>query len=507
MPRPFLVAAVLFLAFVHVPRPASGAERGTYLFDCGGQVRATRVLDVDGDGRADLALLLEKADGAEEILLLRTPAEPVKRSFYPSDHVARIPCDGPHATAGAVAVGRFGPSGAVRVRFLGPDGVSDVTPTGAAAEHTGRHELATLFARSPGHRLVFWDGVADLDGDGRDECWFPLARGDGRLRILGGTPRTDRILALSARNQAASSHIHLLARYAYVPNLFPADLDGDGTQELLALQDDALVAWSLSDPAQAETPLAPSFRVKLPFLQEDPDRAPEELRTPRIQIADVDGDGKADMLVTLITGVRTRLASIRTILFHYPGPFRDAGTGDLVAPKARIDTQSIVLHPTFVDVDGDGCRDYVGDSIQGTMLDLIARMMGKDPAITLVGFRYDRKLGTFAPTPYFTVERTYSSQQALSNTFGRSAWFDGDFDGDGHKDLLDLGNLGGVEIVRGVGTGTEAAFQQTLMPHVPVKEGLRADAQVADLNGDRIADAVLWSGDKLYLVVSKGGGR
>lgn len=486
---------------------SAAPTRGTYLFDPGGSVRATRVLDVDADGRLDLVVLLERKDGVEEIVILRTPRTPVKRSFYPADHVTRIPCDGPRAGAGAVCVGRFGPQGAARVRFLGADGALDMTPQGTFAERTPRHAPPALFARSPGQRLIFWDGVADLDGDGIDECWYPLAEGDGALRLLGGTPKTDRTLTLTAKNRGASTEIHRLARYAYVPNLFPADLDGNGTRELLALKDSTLLGWSLADPAQPRAALAPSYRLTLPFLEDDPDRAPEELRTPRVQIEDVDGDGQADLLVTLITGVRTRLTSLRTILFHYPGPFRDAKTGKLVAPRARIDTQSIVLHPTFVDVDGDGHLDYVGDSIRGTMIDMIARMMGKDPEIFYVGFRYDPREGTFARKPYFSVERLYSSQQALSNTFGRAAWLSGDFDGDGHTDLLDLGDLGGVEILRGTPEGKDATFATQILRRIPVKEGLAADAQVADLNGDKVADAVLWSKTKLYLIVSHGGAR
>jgi hypothetical protein len=95
-------------------------------------------------------------------------------------------------------------------------------------------------------------------------------------------------------------------------------------------------------------------------------------------------------------------------LFHYPGPFRDAESGALVKPKTRIDTQSIVLHPLFVDLDGDGALDYVGDSIRGTMVDLIARLMGQEPKITFVGFRFDKALGTFRETPWFTTERMYA---------------------------------------------------------------------------------------------------
>ena len=34
-----------------------------------------------------------------------------------------------------------------------------------------------------------------------------------------------------------------------------------------------------------------------------------------------------------------------------------------------------------------------------------------------------------AVSPAFKVKRGYASEQALSNTFSQSAWFDGDFDG------------------------------------------------------------------------------
>ena len=165
----------------------------------------------------------------------------------------------------------------------------------------------------------------------------------------------------------------------------------------------------------------------------------------------------------------------------------------------------MVLHPTFVDMDGDGDREYVGDSIRGSRLDLIARVLGQDPTITYVGFRFDRTRGTYEPAPYFTLERVYPSAEALSNRFGRNARLDGDFDGDGHTDLLDLGALEQVEVVKAVrreGPGDPLAFAGSLVRPVPVKEGLVADALVADLNQDGRADAVLWSAKSLFFVVS-----
>ena len=72
------------------------------------------------------------------------------------------------------------------------------------------------------------------------------------------------------------------------------------------------------------------------------------------------------------------------------------------------------------------------------------------------------------------------------------------------KDLLDLGNLTGVAIWKG-GRGDDA-FEEPLLKRVAVDKDkpLLSDAVVADLNADGRADAVLWTEDALYLVVSKG---
>ena len=498
MRRALATLLALLLAAHAAPR-AEAAPTGKYLVEAGGTVRGVRVIDADGDGRQDLVLLVENAKGEDEIVVLRTPETPKKRSLYPADHMTRIPA--PPSLGGAVAVGRFGPKGAARVRFLGA-AVVDVALDGTRMPATERHKQPTLFARSEGQRLVFWDAVADLDGDGIDETWFPDGRGDGDIRVFGGTPAGDRTLSIASKNRASNDAVHGLMRTSYVPNLFPADLDGDGSKELVALQEEDLVGWPTVGEVPADGPVKPTYTLHLPFLAPDPDLGPEELRSARIQLDDVDGDGTTDLLVTVITGVRTNLLSIRTILFHYPGPFRDKDTGKLVKPAARLDTQSIVLHPQFIDLDGDGAKEYVGDSIRGTMIDLIARLMGQDPKITFVAFRFDKKAKTFAGAPWFTVERLYASKEALNNTFGRSGWFEGDFDGDGRRDLLDLGNLTSVQVLSGAGDAP--TFTSALVPPVPVKDGLAADAQVADLNADGRADAVLWSGDKVFVILSKG---
>ena len=510
MRRPILPLLAGLLVLVGAgPRPAAAASMGTYRFDPGGTVRGVRIVDLDGDGRKDLVILLEDPEtGVDALLLARTPEVPVRKTFFGPAHLTRIPCTGALATAGAVSVGRFGPKGAGRVRFLGPTGILQVGADGRIESATQRLRLPTLFARSAGQDLVFWDGVADLDGNGRDDLWVPLAAGNGPIHLVADDPKHDRTLAVSANNIGASSDVLLLSRHAYVPNLFPADLDGDGVQELVALQGEDLVGWDVHAASDSSEPRAPSFRLHLPFLEPDPSRAPTQMFVPRLQVQDVDGDRTADLLVTLLTGEHGKIASLRTTLYHYPGPFRDEASGQLVAPKARIDTASCVLHPLFVDVDRDRALDYVGDAMHGSQTELFARMLGKEPTMVFVGFRFDKQRGSFETAPAFETERPYASSETLSNRFGRSAWFSGDFDGDGHGDLLDLGNLKGVEILRGSSTrqggGTVFTWTPGLLPRIPVPDGLAADARLGDLDADGRTDAVLWGTDVVYLVVPKG---
>ena len=135
--------------------------------------------------------------------------------------------------------------------------------------------------------------------------------------------------------------------------------------------------------------------------------------------------------------------------------------------------------------------------------------MGAEPKITLVGFRFDKAARRYETQPAFTLVRPYASEQALTNRFGISAWFDGDFDGDGLNDLLDLGNLSGVEVLGAVrrvpgGSGDALVFSTPLLARVAVPKTLVPGALLADLTGDGRAEAVLWGDEDLYVLSPRG---
>lgn len=492
---------------------AQAGEVGRHRLGAGGTVKVVRAIDLDGDGRKDLVLLLEGQQGrSSEVLLLRTPASPDAATYFPGAAQQRIACDGELAEAGALAVGRFGPAGEVRLRFLGPRGIREVAADGTRLPARAGLDTPTLLVRSPGRALAFWDGVADLDGDGKDELWLPAADAAGGMLVVhGGSTGSEAVrcsrLAVRVGHAAGTSLEQVVQRTTYVPTLVAADLDGDRRKELVELRERVLRAYDVLAPV-VEGAREAVRSIPLRFLDPPPDLPPEEVRSPRLNLADADGDGTTDLLVTLVTGRRDKVGGMRTTLWYVPGPIAGAD-GVLRQPEGRIDTESVALHPTFVDLDGDGGLDYVCDAIRGTAADLVRNVMGKDPTITFVGFRLDRQARRYVPEPFFTLARTYPAQQALSNKFGTSAFLAGDLDGDGLKDLLDLGTLSGVEVLRGERRpagepGEPLRYASPLLARMALPRAVAPAALLEDLDGDGRSEAVLWGEDEVFLLAPRG---
>ncbi len=493
-----LFGVVAFL--VAVAAPATADPPKVYRFDPNGKVRAVRAVPRGSFG-APLVLLVDRVGPAgaatgTDVVILRARRAATGPTWFADADVARIPCDGaeagPIAESGALSIARstmdprLGPT--ADLHFLGPSGVFRMDVDRPKMPLVKSKRPAALLSRSPGAPLQFWDTVLPLGEEGLETPAYPGA--DGRV-IVGASA-----LDLRTADEVTRADTDLFERDARVPSLRAADVDGDGKKELVGLVGTDLVVWELRDGAWAV-----SRRVPIPFLVRDPKLPPEEIRTPRLTIADVDGDGKADLLVTLVQGRADRLGGLRTSLYRFPGPFFDEKTSALVEPQSRLDTESVALHAGFVDVDGDGKLDYVADSIRGNVGDLIARIMGREPTTWYTVFRFDPEKRAFERKPFASVERPYPADEAKGNRFGRTGWLDGDFDGDGVTDLLDLGNLHSVTILAGTKSG-EGAFTREILPKTTFDKPLATDAVIADLDGDGVSDAVLWNDDGLILIVS-----
>ena len=489
----------LLIAVCFSPDSFAGPNRHRgYRYDPGGTIEGITTHDVNGDGRPDVVLVVRRKNAPQpEIVVVRTPAAATKGTFFPSDAHTSYPCGGRAAKAGVVAVGPFRDPDTPILRFLGPDGVFDLGLDGKPFPLRVGDDRPLAYGRSGKEKLHFAEHIGPRGTIAAPEL---------------STATVGLIRGMDADFAKTLSKVPIRGtNLATRRGGFKTELKLPRPLWLTGHHQDALFYEAKRHSLRPSATYEPW--IELPFMAPPKGLTREELHTARVQFADVDGDGTSDILVTLLVGRRDRLGSLRTILFHYDGATvakSKSGAAPRVPgePRCRIDTESVALHPRFVDLNGDGALDYVCDSVRGTMADLFLQVMGKDPIITFTGFLFDPAKKTFSDTPYFTIKRVYPSTQALSNRFGQSAWFDGDFDGDGHKDLLDLGNLSQVVVLKGERAankshGDPCVFETELIPALPVKDRLEPHATILDFNADGRVDALMHSETMLYILISE----
>lgn len=241
---------------------------------------------------------------------------------------------------------------------------------GAAAGDEPRYESLGAIslvwpAASREFALPLRDAGVDLDGDRKEELLLPEGdgavwlRADGaeRLRLPPFQSPFAELNRGAARLQGDRSRLQLqiggsrqgrsdqpLASVSRrVPAVQPADLDGDGRVELLALRNDRLfvaAVGALGTPAVRPLPL-PADRLQ-PF---DPDFD--------VQLNDVDGDRRLDLLLTT-SARRGDDIEVRIDLFRV----RDDGSWP-DKPDGRLRLQTLAAPPQLADADGDGRLDLL----------------------------------------------------------------------------------------------------------------------------------------------------
>jgi hypothetical protein len=271
--------------------------------------------DVDGDGLGDVVAAFRARDGRAEVTVQRSTEDGLQQSS------------------------------------VGP--VGDLLPLLADTDGAGTLELLDQAPGDDPADLVLtgrgddaWSGVivgagqgsvpiaGDYDGDGTDEA--ALLGPDGVVRVadLGGPGRTP--AATWAQNPAWSQADDLLV---------PADLDGDGDDDLVVVR---------RDPAADEVSLVPLVSDGTRFRRQTPSDTISGVVLHVFRGADTDGDGTDEVLLVPITGGETVTSYTLDGDTLVPGP--DLGT---LPGSGAVPTSGIT------DADGDGADDLavvrVGD--------------------------------------------------------------------------------------------------------------------------------------------------
>ncbi|HKN00972.1 MAG TPA: FG-GAP-like repeat-containing protein [Candidatus Binataceae bacterium] len=406
-------------------------------FPAGGSPSSVTVADVNGDGLPDL-IVANANDGTVSVLLNMTAPGATTLSF---------------ATQQTFAVGK-GPT-SVTTADVNGDGLPDLIVANgtdgtvsvllnmtAPGATTPIFATQQTFAVGKGPSSVT---TADVNGDGLSDLIVANAN-DGTVSVLlnstapgAGTPSFATQQTFAVGNGPSS--------------VTKADVNGDGLPDLIvANANDGTVSVLLNTTAPGATTL--SFATQQTFAVGN---GPSS-----VTAADVNGDGKPDLIVT------NKNSSTVSVLLNTTAP--DATTPSF-ATQQTFATGTSPSSVTAADVNGDGKPDL-----------LVVNQ--KDNTVSVL-------LNT-APTPATTFDsNSFATQQTFGVGSSPSSVTAADVNGDGLPDLI-VANSGGITVSVLLNTTAPGASTPSFASQQTFGVGSSpSSVTAADVNGDGLPDLIV----------------
>ncbi len=330
-------------------------------------------------------------------------------------------------------------------------------------------------------RLAF---VRDWNGDGAPAALLPSLRGLVLLPLDGRPPRelalpVDTLYETPAEDRPVHSG-YAEARLVW-PGLALADDDGDGRPDLFATDRFRLRVFRSGTRGLAPVP---TRTARMPLFSPEEERR-HDSNSLRAFVTDLDGDGRADLVVHRTEGSLMRSHASTSV-------FRNPGTGAVPsgAPAATLEARGGFGSIQLQDLDADGRDEIVQTVVPFGVLQLVRVLVRRQVEARLAVYRFRPEGGDADPlVRTWQADLSYPLDFDEGRIVGLLPTLEGDWNGDGRKDLLHGSGGSAVEIRLGRGEEAGPAFGPVAArQELPVSDR----AVVVDLDRDGLDDLVLF---------------
>jgi hypothetical protein len=453
---------------------APGAPFAIQTLPADGRTVAAELADVDGDGRADLVTWIRRGLPPDEQRRVEVRFGTADGAL-PAAPDLRVPLA---AAAGAYDVGPLDDAPGAELLHLEAEGVAVLSLAGRSprwrmlrapvataapgADERGLDRLRLLRAElGPGRLLVPGLGTAAVLGAGGEV-----------LGVLRTGARANYFLPPRPGPLIGENELEL---FFDVPRLEVADVDGDGRADVVAAGRHELRVFLQRDGGRFRAD--PDRSDALRLLDEE-----DHVRNSggvRVDVRDWDGDGRADLLVAHASGGLLR-ATTRTRLHRNRG-----GRWDLAAPDQVFERSGGVGIDELLDLDGDGRPDLLRAFLPLGLLDLARLFVQRSIQVEATLHRNDGD-GAFEPRPWVRSAFSVAFDFETVRPRGFVPTLNGDWNADGHRDLLSGGDGTAVDLWLG---GPRHRFA-TRTARQALDTGGRL--RIGDLDGDGLPDFALY---------------
>jgi hypothetical protein len=435
-------------------------------------------------GRVVDAFVARGEDGRETVFAISIAGAPpedrryvtaLPRDLAPGGRPVEVP-----RSAVAVAAAELGLAAGPELVWLS---AHELHVSSARGKELARRALEPALPLPPrAWELAHVDFVRDWDADGRPEALAPSGEGARILPLTAGDAAQELPVPVIADYGTPTLDNYfrpgLLAGIVSWPTFELADDDGDGRPDLFAANRYELRVFRTTDGGLSP---APSRVRRFPSFSAEEERR-HQASTLLAFVRDLDGDGRADLVVHRMVGELMRSRGTTRIHLN-PGP----GADPLAEPSFQLEQAGGNSALRVDDVDGDG-RDEILEAYLGFGVVQAMRMLTVRRAELRLRI-WALPKGGGAPVETWTDNVSFPFDFATSRVLGLLPFTEADWNGDGLLDLCWADGGGELRFRLGEARPNGPAFGR-IVGAVPL--AVSGDLVAADLDGDGLSDLVAW---------------